>query len=78
MQNIPLGIVFVILSIGLGTSAAWPSQSTSVSSHTQPQADPPVNAADNDKPAIKSLPSIVDEEEIPAFLRTDPCDTGDL
>ena len=63
---------FVLLTIALGTNAiaATPVDATAPVNATAEQA----NAADS---ANHQVPGIVSEENIPAYLRVDPCDTED-
>ena len=63
---------FVLLTLALGTNAI---------AATPVDAPAPVNAtaeqANTTDSANHQVPSIVDEEDIPAYLRVDPCDTED-
>ena len=63
---------FVLLTIALGTTAiaATPVDATASVSTTAEQA----NTTDS---ANHQVPSIISEEDIPAYLRVDPCDTED-
>jgi hypothetical protein len=70
----------VLLALGLAP-AAWAGQDLSATSVSGLHADVPAGAtakpARTTGAATEPLPSIVDEDEIPAYLRMDPCDTGD-
>ena len=63
---------FVLLTIALGTTAiaATPVDATASVNATAEQA----NTADS---ANHQVPSIINEEDITAYLRVDPCDTED-
>lgn len=81
MNTRQLRTLLVVLSLGLCTSTAWSSQGQLVASTTQPpvhdQKSATANSGNNNSAANDRLPSIINEEDLPAFLRTDPCDTGD-
>jgi hypothetical protein len=71
----------VLLIMGLATTTAWSGQNVPAASATGARAGVSADtsaksAKDVDKPKA-GLPSIINEEEIPAFLLTDPCDTED-
>lgn len=63
---------FVLLTIALGTNAT---------AATPVDATAPVNATDEQANTAGSanhqVPGIISEEDIPAYLRVDPCDTED-
>ena len=60
---------FVLLTIALGTNAI---------AATPVDATAPVNAtAEQANTANHQVPGIISEEDIPAYLRVDPCDTED-
>lgn len=81
MNTLQLRTLFVLLSVGLGTSTAWSSQNELTTSAAESQAVMSKGAkavpANDTGVSSHRLPGIVNEEEIPAFLITDPCDTGD-
>jgi hypothetical protein len=81
MKTRPVPTSFILLVIGLTASTAWSSQHTPAASPTAVHAggqDETTAKQKNKAGATKeALPSILNEEEIPAFLRMDPCDTGD-
>jgi hypothetical protein len=65
MKTLRFGLFSVLLPFALGVHAADTGQDGQApSSHKTGEVE-------------KQLPTIFDEENIPAFLRTDPCDTGD-
>jgi len=70
----------VLLAVGLGTNTAWSSQDYPAMSATEQSAnvlkDASAKSGMNDRIANERRPIVV-EEDIPAFLRTDSCDTGD-
>ena len=70
-----LGIVLTALGYSVvATSTSATESHTSAPAVEQGAASSATKAA---VPANEGLRSIVDEEELPAFLRTDPCDTKD-
>jgi hypothetical protein len=81
MKTLQLRSFWVVLGMSLttlGYSAVATSTSATESHASAPaveQGAPSVTKAAG--PANEGLRSIVNEEEIPAFLRTDPCDTND-
>jgi hypothetical protein len=81
MQTLQPRTFLVLLMLGLGTNTAWSGQSTAATPATGSQANALQTASAtsdrNEAAAGATLPSIMSEEDIPAFLRTDPCDTGD-
>jgi hypothetical protein len=81
MNRLQLGTFSILLTIGLGTNTAWSSQNVNAMSAAESHANASKGAAaksgKNVGASHEGLPSIVDEEDIPAFLITDPCDTGD-
>jgi hypothetical protein len=81
MNTLQLRGFIVLLLLGLGTNTAWSGQSSSATPATESHASMLTSATAssdrNDGAANEALPSIMNEEDIPAFLRTDPCDTGD-
>ena len=81
MNTLRLRIFFVLLTVGLSTSTAWSGQDELTTSAAESHANMPKGATPitgNNSGAVNHrLPGIVNEEEIPAFLITDPCDTGD-
>jgi hypothetical protein len=72
--------LLILLTLCLGTHAAWSSQDSPAASATGSHAKVPESATaksgKNAGAANEGLPSIIDEEDIPAYLRGDPCDTG--
>lgn len=81
MNTRQLGTFSILLTVALGTSTAWSSQTLPATSAAQSHANVPGGAKaeseNNAGAADRGLPGIVDEEEIPAYLRMDPCDTED-
>ena len=81
MKTLQLRTFFILLTVSLSTTTAWSSQNVPATSATESQAIVPEGATaesgKNSSAANEGLPGILNEEEIPAFLRTDPCDTGD-
>ena len=81
MNTLQLRTFFVLLTLGVGTSTAWSSHNELTTSVAESHANMPKGATpipgNNADATNHRLPGIVDEEEIPAFLITDPCDTGD-
>jgi len=81
MNRLQLGMFSILLTIGLGTNTAWSSQHVTAMSAAESHANASKDAAAKSGKSIGAshagLPSIVDEEDIPAFLLSDPCDTGD-
>ncbi len=81
MATFRLRAFLVLLTFGLGANTAWSDQRASANSVTESQSNAPeVGAAEPEQitgAASNELPSIMHEEDIPAYLRTDPCDTGD-
>lgn len=81
MKTLQLRSFWVVLGMGLtmlGQSAIAASMSTADSHTSAPAVEQGASSATKAAaPANEGLRSIVDEEEIPAFLRTDPCDTKD-
>ena len=65
MKTLRFGLLLVLLPLALAINAADLDKGAQASS-SQKTGE-----------AQKQLPTILDEENIPAFLRTDPCDTGD-
>lgn len=81
MNTLQLRILFVLLTLGLSTNMAWSSQNLPATPATESDANvlkgATAKSGMNNEAAREGLPSIVNDEDIPAFLRTDPCDTGD-
>jgi hypothetical protein len=84
MNTLQLRSVFVVRMISLGLLTvglnAVASSTPVVESHTPTQKVEQRVGPSATSPAgsiNEGLRSIVNEEEIPAFLRTDPCDTND-
>jgi hypothetical protein len=75
-----LGAFLILLTATFGVATAWSGQNSTPVSASGTQVNPPqpaaAGSAGHTGPAKKALPSIIEEEEIPAFLRMDPCDTG--
>lgn len=82
MITCQLRTVMILLTAALGANTAWSSQSGAATSAMESHATTPKAAtekpAESNRTADRVLPGIVDEEDIPAFLRMDPCDTEDL
>lgn len=78
MTTIETRACLALLAASLLASTAWSGQGVTATSSAESagaiQAAQPATHASADKARV---PAIVDEEEIPAFLRTDMCDTGD-
>jgi hypothetical protein len=70
---------FVLRTAILGATTAWSGQALPGTSATAAKPSSPNGAvASSGKPigaADGELPGILDEEAMPAFLYTDPCDT---
>lgn len=81
MNPFQLRTIFVLLALGWGTTPAWSDQDHPMASATQSHAgvskDPSTKTGMNGRVADERPPIVVEEEDIPAFLRTDSCDTGD-
>lgn len=81
MKTLRLRMFFILLTVSLGSPTAWSSQNAATSSAAKSRADVADSSAAESETgsgaANEGLPSILNDEEIPAFLRTDPCDTGD-
>jgi hypothetical protein len=81
MRKLQLRTFIVLLTVGLGASAAWSSQDAPATSALEPRAnlskDAPAQPGNNAGAANGKLPGILPEDEIPAYLITDPCDTQD-
>ena len=82
MNTLQFRMVFVMLIMSLGVTPAWSTPGAPAKPQLEAQAQNPAAAAtmNSVKPTGTSKPglrSIVSDEEIPAFLRTDPCDTKD-
>jgi len=81
MNTRRLWTFFMLLAVGLGTNTAWSGQNEdagpATESHANASQGATAQSGQNTGAADQGLPSIVDEEDIPAFLLTDPCDTED-
>jgi hypothetical protein len=81
MKTLQLRSFWVVLGMvlmTLGNSAVAATTSATESHASAPAVEQGASSATKAAgPANEGLRSIVDEEEIPAFLRTDPCDTKD-
>lgn len=81
MNTLQLRTLYILLMVGLGANTAWSGQKVPTTALMESRANvPTVAKAESEKnsgAASEGLPSIMKEEDIPAFLRTDPCDTGD-
>ena len=81
MNTLQLRMILILLTIGLGTNTAWsgqnPSATSATDSHAKVSSGATATPGKHAGASKGALPSIVNEEEIPAFLLTDPCDTGD-
>ena len=81
MNTLQFRMVFGVLMMSLGATPAWSTPGAPAKHQLEAQAQNPAAATTNSvKPTDTSKPglrSIVSDEEIPAFLRTDPCDTKD-
>ena len=79
MKTLQLRSFWVVLGMSLTTLGYSAVATSATESHAAApaveQGAPSVTKAAG--PANEGLRSIVNEEEIPAFLRTDPCDTND-
>ncbi|MGA1562173.1 MAG: hypothetical protein ACO376_04240 [Gammaproteobacteria bacterium] len=79
MNTLQLRMAFVMM-MGLSLATAGASSTASAPAKSEAHAQNSV-AAENSAnvPGVphSGLRSIVSDEEIPAFLRTDPCDTKD-
>lgn len=79
MNTLQLRMVFVI-TMGLNLATAGASSAASAPAKSDAHAQNSVateNSANTPGVPHSGLRSIVSDEEIPAFLRTDPCDTKD-
>jgi hypothetical protein len=81
MKTRQLRTFLVLLTAGLGAPTVSSSQNVTATPATGTHADVPKGASANSwknaGAANEPLPSIFSEEEIPAYLFTDPCDTND-
>lgn len=84
MKPLQLRTVLVLLalslSLSLSTATAWSSQVPAMSAagaHADVPEAATVKSGKDSGAANEGLRSIFSEEEMPAFLHTDPCDTGD-
>lgn len=81
MKTAQLRTFLILLMVSLGTPTVYSSQNVPATPATGTHADVPKGASaslwKNAGAANEPLPSIFSEEEIPAYLHTDPCDTND-
>jgi hypothetical protein len=74
-------MLFILLSLGVASTAAGSGQASgatsAAASHAEASAGATAKSSREAGAARKGLPSIISEDEIPAFLLTDPCDTED-
>jgi len=82
MKTLQLRSFWVVLGMvmtALGYSVVATSTSATESHASAPAVEQGASssATNATAPTNEGLRSIVDEEELPAFLRTDPCDTKD-
>ena len=74
MKTRRLQTFLVLLALGPGATTAWSGQDAVAATATDAHASANGTAAGE---GGKRVPGIVSEEEIPAYLITDPCDTTD-
>jgi hypothetical protein len=81
MKAFQLRTFLVLLTVGLGMHAASASQNepgtASTGAHTDVTGSSATKSVTHTGAVNERLPGISDEEEIPAFLRVDMCNTGD-
>jgi len=81
MNPTQLRTFLLLLAVVLVPTTAWSGQNAPATPATGSNAnllkDATVDPAAKDRVADERLPVIVNDEDLPAFLRTDPCDTGD-
>lgn len=81
MKKLQLRTFLAMLTVGLGTGAAWSSQSTAAmsaaESHVTVTKGTTARSGKNAGGTSEPVPSIFSADEIPAYLLTDPCDTTD-
>ncbi len=79
MNPFQLRTIFVLLALSWCTNPVWSNQDHPMASATQSHAGvskhPSTKRDMNGRVADERPPIVVEEEDIPAFLRTDSCDT---
>lgn len=79
MNALQLRMFVIVLTVSSAT--AWSSPTLSATPATESRANAhegaKVKPGQSTVAPIQKLPSIWTEDDIPAFLITDPCDTGD-
>ena len=81
MNTFQLQTFIVLLTVGLSANTAWSAQNVPAQSltgsHSNTSKVAEAKPKQNAGAAHNELPGIMNEEDIPAFLRVDSCDTGD-